>query len=125
MAGHELACHLGEASPLGRLYRENASILLLGVGFAACTALHLAEYRYRPDPPLRSYRCVVVRHGRPQWCEYEDVVLDDRDLPAIGAELDRAGLVRRGQVGFADCRLMRMRDAVDFASERLGQYRTR
>jgi aminoglycoside 3-N-acetyltransferase len=42
---HELACHLGERSPLGWLYRSGAAILLLGVGYEACTAFHLAEYR--------------------------------------------------------------------------------
>ena len=123
MEGHALDCHLGEASPLGRLYDANAWILLLGVGYDACTALHLAEYRYRPDPPRRTYRCVITRGGQPQWCEFEDVVLDDSDLADLGMDLDRTGAVKRGRVGAADCRLMRMREAVDFATRWLSQHR--
>jgi aminoglycoside 3-N-acetyltransferase len=90
MEGHPLTCHLGDASPLGRLYEAAASVLLLGVSYEACTALHLAEYRYRPDPPRRAYRCVIARDGRAEWCEFEDVVLDDSDLGGLGADLDRA-----------------------------------
>ena len=46
MAGHRLNCHLGEDSPLAKLYERDASILLLGVEYLSCTAFHLAEYRY-------------------------------------------------------------------------------
>jgi aminoglycoside 3-N-acetyltransferase len=41
MERHHLDCHLGEESPLGALYDADASILLLGVGYASCTAFHL------------------------------------------------------------------------------------
>ena len=47
---HDLECHLGERSPLGWLYERNAAILLLGVGYSACTAFHLAEYRLSGEP---------------------------------------------------------------------------
>lgn len=124
MEDHALNCHLGEASPLGRLYEANAWILLLGVGYEACTALHLAEYRYCPNPPWRTYRCVITRGSQPQWCEFEDVVLDDGDLVDLGMDLDRTGVVKNGRVGSADCRLIRMRDAVDFATRWLSQHRS-
>lgn len=124
MQNHELDCHLGEASPLGRLYQEDAWILMLGVGYEACTALHLAEYRYSPDPPRRIYRCVVAFGDQPRWCEFEDVILDDSDLLDIGLDFDRTGKVKRGRIGSADCRLMRMTDVVDFATQWLSQHRS-
>ena len=123
MDGHALDCHLGEASPLGRLYEADARILLLGVGYEACTALHLAEYRYRQDPPRRSYRCVITQDGRAVWWEFEDVVLDDRDLGRLGRDLDRTGSVRRGRVGGAECRLVPLRRAVDFSARWLRGHR--
>jgi aminoglycoside 3-N-acetyltransferase len=46
MTGHRLDCHLGESSPLGRLYQAGAWVLLMGVGYEACTCFHLAAYRY-------------------------------------------------------------------------------
>jgi aminoglycoside 3-N-acetyltransferase len=115
MRNHAPDCHLGEESPLARLYAAGAGILMLGTGYAACTAFHLAEYRYVPDPPRRRYSCVVVRGGRSRWWHYEDVVLDDSDFPALGEALDATPLVRRGTVGEADARLIPLARAVDFA----------
>ncbi|MFB4300782.1 aminoglycoside N(3)-acetyltransferase [Actinomadura sp. NTSP31] len=123
--GHDPGCHLGERSPLARLYDAGASVLLLGVGYESCTALHLAEYRYRHDPPTRWYGCMVLRGGRPRWWRYRDVVLDDGDFPEIGAALDRTRLVVKGRVGAAEARLLPLRQAVDFASGWMAHARTR
>ncbi|HET7017564.1 MAG TPA: AAC(3) family N-acetyltransferase [Streptosporangiaceae bacterium] len=116
VANHRFDCHLGESSPLARLYDLDAKILLLGVGYDVCTAFHLAEYRYRPDPPLRTYRCVVAINGAPRWAEYEDVVLEDKDFASIGAELETFGTYARGAVGNADSRLISLVQAVDLAT---------
>ncbi|MFJ6147174.1 aminoglycoside N(3)-acetyltransferase [Streptomyces anulatus] len=125
LAGHRADCHLGEDSPLARLYEADARILLLGTGYATCTAFHLGEYRM-PGPPRRSYRCVVTSRGVRRWWEYEDVALDDGDFAALGAVFENAaadGDVRAGQVGAAACRLVRLRPAVDFATDWLTEHR--
>jgi aminoglycoside 3-N-acetyltransferase len=123
MRGHAPDCHLGEESPLARLAEVNAHILLLGVGYASCTAFHLAEYRYHPNPPTREYRCVVDRNGRAQWWGYRDVVLDDGDFAELGGALDQTEQVRRGTVGAADTRLIPLPEAVDFAAGWLARTR--
>jgi aminoglycoside 3-N-acetyltransferase len=114
--GHALDCHLGEKSPLGRMYETSAWVLMLGVGYLAFSAFHLAEYRYVPDPPMRRYWCVVKQNGRAAGFEYQDVVLDDQDFEPLGADLDESGLAVRGTVGRAQCRLVPMVPAVDFAA---------
>lgn len=124
MTGHRLDCHLGESSPLGRLYEAGAWVLLMGVGYEACTCFHLAEYRYLPLPPRQVYRCVIADDGQRQWWSYEDVVLDDRDFADLGAAFDQTGHVVRGYVGQAECRLIPLTAAVDFATEWLRQYRS-
>jgi aminoglycoside 3-N-acetyltransferase len=116
VANHRLDCHLGESSPLARLYDLDAQILLLGVSYDVCTAFHLGEYRYRPDPPRRTYRCVVSSEGMARWIEYEDVVLDDRDFVAIGTEFETVRTSVCGSVGVADTRLISLVHAVDFAT---------
>jgi aminoglycoside 3-N-acetyltransferase len=117
MAGHQLHCHLGEESPLGKLYKQDASILLLGVGYEVCTAFHLAEYRYTREAPMRNYYCVVMgRNGR-RWRRYRDVVLDDSEFEVIGKSLDNEKQVPSRTVGGADSRLISLRDAVDFATD--------
>ena len=121
---HAMDCHLGESSPLARLYEIGAWILLLGVGYPACSAFHLAEYRYVANPPTRSYRCVIAADGRPVWHEYRDVVLDDTGFGHLGADFDRIGLAARGRVGRADCRLVPMVPIVDFATKWFRQHRS-
>jgi aminoglycoside 3-N-acetyltransferase len=120
---HQPDCHLGEKSPLARLYDLNAAILLLGVSYGSCTAFHLAEYRYTTHPPRRTYRCVVDRHGKPRWWRYSDVVLDDRDFLAIGADLHSARIAARATVAHARSTLIPLRSAVDFAVGWLRQHR--
>jgi aminoglycoside 3-N-acetyltransferase len=123
MTGHRLDCHLGESSPLGRLYEVGASVLLMGVGYEACTCFHLAEYRYLPLPPQQVYRCVIAEEGQRKWWSYEDVALDDRDFAALGTAFDQTRHVVRGYVGQAECRLVPLAVAVDFATEWLQQHR--
>jgi aminoglycoside 3-N-acetyltransferase len=124
MDNHATDCHLGESSPLARLYDTQATILLMGVDYRACTAFHLAEYRYAPSPPVRSYRCVIAMAGEPVWYEYSDVVLDDQYLGELGADFDRAGMAVTGYVMEAYCRLASLVTAVDFATEWLRHRRT-
>jgi len=125
MAGHAPDCHLGEASPLGRMYQAGAWILMLGVGYEACSAFHLAEYRYLADPPRRLYRCVIAEGGQARWWEYQDVVLDDSDFGDLGTALEQTGQVTQGRVGGAACRLVAMTSAVDFAVEWFRQHRAK
>ncbi len=123
MCDHADDCHLGEDSPLAKLYESGAWILLLGVGYDRCTAFHLAEYRYTGNPPRRRYSCVVNRDGCRQWWHFEDVVLDPSDFPRMGEALEATPLVIKGTVGSADAALIPLRAAVDFASAWLAVHR--
>jgi aminoglycoside 3-N-acetyltransferase len=117
MAGHQVTCHLGEESPLAKLYDRHASILLLGVGYGSCTAFHLAEYRYTTNPPMREYSCLVMEGGIRRWMRYRDVVLDDAEFENIGKALEDKITVTIGTVGKARSRLLPLRCVVDFATD--------
>jgi aminoglycoside 3-N-acetyltransferase len=123
MAGHQVTCHLGEDSPLGKLYRRGASILLLGVGYQACSAFHLAEYRYKEEPPKQTYSCVVTARGKRRWLTYQDVILDDGEFEIIGKSLEDDIAVPIGVVGKAQSRLLPLRYVVDFATGWLRVHR--
>jgi aminoglycoside 3-N-acetyltransferase len=125
MRDHAADCHLGEGSPLAKLYQAAAWILMLGVGYDVCTAFHLAEYRYTEDPPRRRYSCVIQQDGSCQWWQYEDVVLNDSDFGQIGKALEATTPVIRGPVGSADAALVPLRVAVDFAASWLAMRRPR
>lgn len=116
MACHAVDCHLGERSPLAWLYRAGAAVLLLGVGYRVCTALHLAEYRLPEPPAPREYRCFVLRHGVREEYIFIDICLYDGDFEELGEQMAHEPFVRHGRVGSAvDCRLLPVRGAVDFA----------
>jgi aminoglycoside 3-N-acetyltransferase len=124
-AGHRLKSHLGERSPLAKLYAMNASVLLLGVEYDRCSAFHLAEYRYVEQPPTDKYRCVVLRRGRRQWITFKDVKLDDEDFAKIGDALEffHKNSVKEGNVGNAVSRLIPLVLAVDHATQWMAQHR--
>jgi aminoglycoside 3-N-acetyltransferase len=117
MAGHLLECHHGEDSPLAKLYARDARVLMIGVGYRACTAIHLAEYRYTQDPPVRDYTCVIAVGGEPCWITYKDVELDDSCFDVIGAYIEARTKPRLGRVGGASSRMLPMREIVDNATE--------
>ncbi|MCT9934233.1 AAC(3) family N-acetyltransferase [Planotetraspora sp. A-T 1434] len=123
MADHAPDCHLGEKSPLARLYKVQARVLLLGVGYDRCTAFHLGEYRCPKTPPRRFYRCVVNFGHGPQWWEYEDVDLTDHDFRELGEAFEKRGAVDRGWIGKAGSRVFPVRAAVEFAAHWLAKHR--
>jgi aminoglycoside 3-N-acetyltransferase len=115
MDGHRVDCHLGEHSPLARLEKAGARVLLLGAGYHRTTAFHLAEYRL-PEPRSREYSCAIMTPEGRRWMTYEDIVLDDSDFAALGEDFEReSGAVVTGMVGSAVSRLFPARDAVAFA----------
>ncbi len=68
----------------------------------------------------------MALRGVRQWWAYEDVALDDSDFAALGAAFEEAagpGDVRTALLGSAPCRLLRLRAAVDFATEWLREHR--
>lgn len=112
---HPLAFSEGPGTPFARLHDLDAWILLLGVGFNRCTALHFAESL----APKR--RTMTVRFPRGdgaarEWIEVPNVADDlDTHFPEIGARYLATGRARLGTIGAAGATLVRMRDLVAVA----------
>jgi aminoglycoside 3-N-acetyltransferase len=111
---HDLDCHLGERSPVGALYRRGAHELMIGCDWERCTGLHLAEERVA-RPRRKTYTCFVEKEGKRVTEHFLGIDHDDTDFAALGADLDRTGISRRGRVGRAGALLTPLRGAVDFA----------
>jgi aminoglycoside 3-N-acetyltransferase len=132
---HRLNSHLGDHSPLGRLYKAGGWVLMIGVGWEVFTAFHLAESRW-PGARRKHYRCVVKDEGGGRcWKHFDAPDLDDLNFPELGKkvheELRRkvsrekedptdpgvqyAKGVREGALGEAHCLLVPVVDAVDAA----------
>ncbi|MER6787996.1 AAC(3) family N-acetyltransferase [Streptomyces sp. NPDC000658] len=119
VAGHAPDCRLGEDSPLARLEERGARVLLLGAGYDACTAFHLAEYRI-PAPLVR-----VGRPGPDGWEEVTEVSVDSDRFDELGHDFERDRAVVRGRVGAADARLFPVAEAVAYAERWLPLHRPR
>lgn len=99
-ADHRLEDPLGETSPLAKLWRADAEILLLGVGFDVCTILHLAEQRAWPARPRQPEASPVIEEGQRVWKRYDQpALLDSGHFLPVGQSLIDAGLARRFPLG--------------------------
>ncbi|GGZ33378.1 aminoglycoside N(3)-acetyltransferase [Streptomyces poonensis] len=118
--GHAPDCRLGERSPLARLEERGARVLLLGAGYDACTAFHLAEYRI-PAP--------LAEVGRPApgggWQTVTEVSITADRFDELGHDFERDRPVVRGKAGAADARLFPVADAVAYAERWLALHRPR
>jgi aminoglycoside 3-N-acetyltransferase len=110
---HPLAFSEGPGSPFAKLHDLDARILLLGVGFNRCTALHFAESLSAKRRTMM-VRFPRVVDDRREMIEVPNVADDlDTHFPIIGARYgDRAA---RGTIGKAQSSLVAMSDLVAFA----------
>jgi len=124
LGGQTLDDGFGENSPLARLYDVGGWVLLLGVGHASNTSLHLAEYRSAARAARRRVASPMRSGRRVRWVTYWELPQDTADFPVIGAAFEAETRVTRiSHVGAAEARLMPVVDLVDFASVALSRLR--
>jgi aminoglycoside N3'-acetyltransferase len=106
------------ASPVGRVHELDGQVLLLGVSHDANTTLHLAELL--AGVPYRvTHHCTLIEAGTPVRIEYGENDHCCARFALADAWLRERGLQAEGPVGHAHARLVRSRDVVDIATERL------
>jgi aminoglycoside 3-N-acetyltransferase len=107
----------GIDGPVGRAYRADAWVLLLGVGHDANTTIHLAESLLEM-PHLRALPDrypLAGPDGRREWRAVQKTTKCSDGFVGLEPHLDAAGPIRRGRVGDADAQLLRSRDIVRVA----------
>jgi aminoglycoside 3-N-acetyltransferase len=122
---HPLEGALGEGSPLGALYDRDWRVLMLGTDYGTNTSLHLAEYRADHSTERRTKGAPVLVDGERRWVEYDDLVIDADDFPALGEAFERevGPAVAEGTVGAATATLVDGRALVDFGVEWMTENR--
>jgi aminoglycoside 3-N-acetyltransferase len=120
---HPLEDALGDGSPLGRLHRMDARVLMLGAPWRSCTAFHLGELRATPEPTRVHQGAPILDGGRRRWAEWSEPNLTVDGFGAVGEAFEGAGHVVTGSVGRATARLFAIRAAVDCARELLPRVR--
>ena len=116
LESHPLAFSEGPGTPFGRLHEHDAWILLLGVGFNRCTALHHAETLVE-NRRTTTVRFPVLEGGERRILEVPNVADDyDTHFPRFGERFVAAMKPRQGRIGTAAALLFPMRQLVDLAT---------
>ena len=111
---HSLAFSEAGDTPYEKLYHLNASILLLGVGFNRCTALHFAESQVTNRRTKQS-RFPIIEGGQRTWVEVQDMGNDNSThFPIVGDKFVAAGNAKIGSIGQARSTLFEMKRLVSF-----------
>lgn len=120
---HQLTPQFGMYTPLGKMYRLDAKVLLLGVGFDSCTCFHLAE-ALNTKMKKKKVGAAIMEGSKRVWKWFEDFDYNSSlDFQEIGEAFEKSGKVTLGRIGNAQCRVFDMKTAVDFAGEWLSENR--
>ena len=109
----------GPESPVGRVHELDGQVLLLGVGHDANTTLHLAEAVAGVPYRTEKHCTVAGADGRARRVEYGETDHCCERFALADDWLRPRGAQREGRVGAAAARLVRARDLVAVAVERL------
>ena len=123
---HDLESPVGEGSPLRALYEAESRIVLLGVGHAKSTGLHLAEHRtnYPGKHQVRN-GAALLEDGRRVWRSWDELWVDEHDFEEVArAFAEQTSLQRSGRVAQASAYLVPMAEIVDFAAAWFPNHRT-
>lgn len=113
---HDLEDIFGEESPIGKLYKLNGKVLLIGVGYDKNTSLHLADVRASyPGKHNGKESSAMFVNGKREWVTYETLVVDGEDFEQIGTAFEEVGHVISVEAGNAIIKSMNQRELVDFA----------
>lgn len=113
---HDLSDIFGKQSPIGKLYKLDGKVLLIGVDHDKNTSLHLADVLAKyPNKRNETVSSVMNVNGIRQWVEYETLEVDGEDFIPLGADFERSNPIGQINIGNALVKCMNQRSLVDFA----------
>lgn len=123
MSSHPLEDSFGLTSPLGKIYQTSAKIVLIGVDYDSCTALHLAEF-LADQKSYSPQGTAMLVNGERKWVTYNMLDMDSERFPAIGKEFEEISeaSISYGRLGQARTRVIPMKPLIDFGIEWLNTH---
>ncbi|NYF25602.1 aminoglycoside N(3)-acetyltransferase [Sporosarcina sp. JAI121] len=117
MKEHPLDDSFGTGSPLGKMLDANVKIILIGVGYDSCTALHLSEY-LAPGLTASPQGAAIIQNGERIWATFEMADVDSDVFPELGIAFEEMnpGVALSGKLGQASCKVIPMKPLVDFGT---------
>lgn len=122
---HDLSNIFGEDSPIGKLYKLDGYVLLIGVGYDKNTSIHLADVRANyPSKHFCTEHSAVIENGKRVWKAYDTLFVDGEDFNKIGEAFEKQNTVEKTILGNGTIRFMKQRELVDFAVSWIEKYRS-
>ncbi|MGH2316595.1 aminoglycoside N(3)-acetyltransferase [Planococcus sp. SE5232] len=109
----------GKRSPLAKMLQVKVKILLIGVGFDSCTALHYAEF-VQENRATSPQGAAILKDGKRIWQTYDCVEMDSDCFPEIAKAFP--GNISEGLLGQAQTRLVEMKPLVEFGIDWLRKH---
>jgi len=117
---HDLHAPEDLNSPIGRLYKREGNILLIGVGLSRCTAIHLAEYLV--DVPYlyeSELKVLTTKNGKNTFTKIKRYPNGSEHFDKLMPDLKKRKLVKSLNFGNVELFYFKIKPVVDFAVAQL------
>jgi aminoglycoside 3-N-acetyltransferase len=118
MEAHALDSAFGVKSPLHKMLKLPFKIVLMGVDYDVCTALHYAE-AIQDHPKKEKKMMIILQNRSRKIIEVMDLAYSTRMFKKIGQRFEKEVGVKKGLVGHATTRVIEMPTLIDYASKLL------
>jgi aminoglycoside 3-N-acetyltransferase len=124
MGEHPLADSFGTSSPLGKMWDTDVKVVMIGVSYESCTALHLSEY-LAPGLTVSPQGAAIIHKGERIWVTFDMADVDSAIFPELGKAFEEMnpGIALDGTLGQAPCKVVPMKPLVDFGIEWITERR--
>ena len=119
---HLLTGSMSSESPLGKLYELQAKILFIGVDHGNNTSLHLAEF-LSGTIKYEMQGAPITKNGNREWAKFQEPAWDSDDFEKVGDDFEKSHQIKSGEVGLANCKLIDMKELVDYATKWFKKHR--
>ncbi len=115
MSEHPLDDSFGNSSPLGKMCGADVKVVMIGVSYESCTALHLSEYQ-APGLTVSPQGAAIIQDGERIWATFDMADVDSDVFPELGTAFEEMnpGIALDGKLGQAHCKVVPMTSLVDF-----------
>jgi aminoglycoside 3-N-acetyltransferase len=116
MQDHAYESAFGKKSPLHKMLQKPFKILMIGVDYDVCTALHYAE-AIQLKPPLEKKMMTIMVSGERTIIEVMDLPYTTKYFKRIGLAYEKEHGAKKGLVGHANSRIIAMPRLIEFATK--------
>jgi aminoglycoside 3-N-acetyltransferase len=108
----EFDYRFGIDSPLGKIYRNNGKVILIGAPWNTTAIFYLSEF-HMPWKKEKTMKSKISENGKDHWIQYRDLIYDISYFDAGIEMLLSTGIAQQGFVGEAPTVIFSSREAVD------------